>query len=354
MVDAARLHWIFSVPVGIVICMIGLIGNIISICIWRKIMKSKRTGNTATTIYLITLGIVDSGLLVFFLITDTIPANHPALKKTFSYSAFFSYFGYPIFFFFIFASIWVMIGVTVTRFIMVRYPLKAKDWCSPRRAYFGIGATLVCGFIINVPHFFSYRPAEVALGKFELQMSKFGESESAQMYEFWVHCMFLVLVPWATIAILNACIIYSMLTRTKYMQSLDKTGTAKPERHKQDKQMTRMLLIVTFTFLILLALQCITQCFFMLGLGKKIVSWDQDAVNIAFAFAKMGVVINSAINCFLYCFTGSTFRAELVKMFSVSRARYQTSSASTGLSTGLSHMKSSRADTTETFTESKA
>jgi len=110
--------------------------------------------------------------------------------------------------------------------------------------------------------------------------------------------------------------------------------------------MTRVLLTVTFTFLFLLALQCITQCFFMLGVGKKETSWDQNAVDLAFAFAKMGVVINSAINCFLYCFTGSVFRAEVKKMFGFSSKSKYTGYTSTS--------KGQRADTTETFTESKA
>ena len=293
-----------------------------------------------------TLGIIDSGLLFFFLITDTIPANYPSVNQTYSYAAFFSYFGFPIFFFFIVASIWGLVGVTVTRFIMVKFPLKAKDWCSPKRAYIGIGLTLSAAFLINIPHFFNYYPAETN-GAYQLQVTKYGHSKSAQMYEFWVHCMFLVLAPWATIAVLNSLIIHSMLSRTKYMQKLEKKGSSKPDRNKQDRQMTRVLLTVTFSFLLLLALQCITQCFFMLGQGKQSVSWDKNAVSLAYALAKMGVVINSSINCFLYCFTGSIFRNELKKIFS-SRGRYA------AYSTSNSTTKSSRADTTETFDESKA
>jgi len=345
MVEATHLHWIFSVPVGITICLIGLIGNVISICAWYRIMKTKRSGGTATGIYLITLGIVDSGLLFFFLITDSLPANSKTVKNNYSYASFYSYFGFPIFFFFIVASIWIMVGVTVTRFIMVRFPVKAKTWCSTKRAYIGIAATLIPVFIINIPHFFNYRPMKVKDG-YTSQPTEYGSSESAQMYEFWIHCMFMVLVPWATIAVLNAIIIHSMLSRTKYMQGLDKTASSKPERNKQDRQMTRVLLTVTFTFLFLLALQCITQCFFMLGVGKKETSWDQNAVNLAFAFAKMGVVINSAINCFLYCFTGSVFRAEVKKMLGFSAKSKYTGYSST--------TKGQRADTTETFTESKA
>ena len=342
--DADHLHWIFSVPVGITLCLIGLIGNAISICAWYRITKTKRGNGKATGIYLITLGIVSSGLLFFFLITDSLPASSKALKNNYAYASFFSYFGLAFFFFFTVASIWIIVGVTVTRFIMIKFPVKAKDWCSTRRAYIGITATLVSVFIIILPHFFTHRPVKVKDG-YTYNLTKYGSSEFAQMYKFWVHCMVMDLVPWITIAILNSIIIHVLISRTKYMRDLDRARSIKRDRNKQDGQMTRVLLTVTFTFLLLLALPCITQCFFILGDGKEKSSWSHDAVNLAFPFAKMGLVINSAITCFLYCFTGSVFRAEVKKMFGFSHANISSNSTS---------FKMQRGETTDMSAESKA
>jgi len=344
MVDAAHLDWIFNGPVGITICFVGLIGNVISIYAWYRIMKKARSGGTATGIYLITLGIVDSGLLFFFLICCSLPATSKTVEDTYAYAFLFSYFGFPIFSFFIIASIWIMVGVTVTSLIMLRFPFKAKTWCSTKCAYIGIAATLIFVFFINIPYFFNYRPMKVKDG-YTSYPTEYGSSEAALMYEFWVYCMFMVLVPWATIAVLNAIIIYSMLSRTKYMQGLDKTASSKLEPNKQDRQMTRVILTVTFTCLFLRALQCITQCFFMLRIINREICWDQN-VSLAFTFARMDFVINSAINCFLYCFTGSVFRAEVKKMFGFSSKSKYTAYTSTS--------RGQRADTTETFTESKA
>ena len=80
--------------------------------------------------------------------------------------------------------------------------------------------------------------------------------------------MFLVLVPWGSIAILNAWIVTTLLYNSKQFQELERDPNKVAERHKQDKQITRTLLTVTFTFLILLAWQCINQCFFMLKFGE--------------------------------------------------------------------------------------
>ena len=88
------------------------------------------------------------------------------------------------------------------------------------------------------------------------------------------------------------------------------------KQQKQEKQMTRMLLLVTFSFLILLAWQCISQCFFMLGVGKSDPTTNQwNIVNTSFAVAKLGVIINSSINWIFYCLSGTMFRKEMIKMF---------------------------------------
>ena len=81
--------------------------------------------------------------------------------------------------------------------------------------------------------------------------------------------MFLVLFPWGSIAIINAWIISALFYNTKKFRDIEMDPKKVAEREQQDRQITRTLLMVTFTFLILLAWQCINQCFFMLKYGKS-------------------------------------------------------------------------------------
>ena len=78
-----------------------------------------------------------------------------------------------------------------------------------------------------------------------------------------------------------------------------------------------MLIAMTVSFLILLASQCISQCLYMLEHGKlngeETYVWR--LVDKSFAVAKLGVIVNSSINCLLYCITGSIFRMEIKKLF---------------------------------------
>ena len=113
---AQTLHWYSSVPIGIVLSLIGLVGNIISIIIWTRITKStdsRKTRNTGT--YLIVLAVADSLLLVFFLLQDSLKAMIPDVVKSYEFAIFYSYVAFPFFFFFIFASIWLVVSVTYDR-----------------------------------------------------------------------------------------------------------------------------------------------------------------------------------------------------------------------------------------------
>jgi hypothetical protein len=53
----------------------------------------------------------------------------------------------------------------------------------------------------------------------------FGRGVGSQNYEFWVHCMFLVLVPWVTIFTLNMLIIRQVWASGDKM-----SGNTSPEK----------------------------------------------------------------------------------------------------------------------------
>ncbi|XP_065056171.1 G-protein coupled receptor daf-37-like [Rhopilema esculentum] len=328
MATPKQFHWIMSVPVGVIISIFGLIGNAISIIIWKRILKKNFGRNKSTAIYLIALAMADSGLLIFFLLDDTLPKIFPSLLSSISYCYFHCYVGFPFFFYFIASSIWLVVCVTFNRFIMVNFPVKAKDFCSPSRAYLGISITLAFCFFVNIPHFLNFEPSNTDGNDTEcFKPSKYGSSKGAVNYEFWVHCIFLVLAPWASIAFFNGGIIRALQKRA---EQASKKFSKSRDSKEHDQQMTRMLLAVTFTFLVLLAWQCITQCFFMLGYnGRKGEKWDH--VDKAFAFAKLGVIINSSVNFLLYNLSGSMFRKELLTIFGRSPSnKYLSGSSASG------------------------
>lgn len=118
---ARKLHWASSAVMGPTIALLGIIGNVLSIVVWiRKAMRSS-TGN-----YLIALAAVDISVLVLFLLTDSIIYLYPLAAVSPAYGKFYAFVGYPIFYFSVIFSIWMLVAVTVDRFIQVWFPARAK------------------------------------------------------------------------------------------------------------------------------------------------------------------------------------------------------------------------------------
>ena len=138
--------------------------------------------------------------------------------------------------------------------------------CNIKRAVTGLGIITFLCFIINVPHFATFVPVpdrDRNISDDAFKATEYGAGEGSAKYEFWVHCMFLVLAPWATIFVLNMLIIRE-ITKVNRKMKEKRSSEGYEKAKKSESQITRILLTVTFTFLVLIALQCITQCFFML------------------------------------------------------------------------------------------
>ncbi|XP_052796146.1 FMRFamide receptor-like [Mya arenaria] len=297
MATAEMMNYVTSVYVGIIFVIFGVVGNVLSIIVWRRPRMRSSTGT-----YLTGQAVADLCLLIFFFLLNSLQKIAPSVMASSAYGEFFAYIGYPFFFLFVVCSIWFTVGVTVDRYIQVCWITRAKDMCNERRARMGLGViTLLC-FIINAPHFATYEHVTGANPSF--RATEYGSGKGSQNYEFWIHCMILVLVPWATIFTLNMLIIHRVTSMNRQMDS-KRGSSGKDKTRKSEAQLTRLLLTITFTFLVLIAFQCITQCFFMLKAGNHRI------VAEAFSIAQLGIVINSSINFFLYCLSGKRFRKEL-------------------------------------------
>lgn len=118
---AEKMHYITSGFCTPVLMIVGIIGNILSIVVWRK--KSLRS---STGLYLIAQAVNDIGVLVFVFVSDSLPILFPEIKTSYQFGVFHSYIGYPIFYFFVVNSIWTLVGVTVDRYIQVCWITQAK------------------------------------------------------------------------------------------------------------------------------------------------------------------------------------------------------------------------------------
>lgn len=86
--------------------------------------------------------------------------------------------------------------------------------CSNKRVVVGIGIIVFLCFFINIFYFKIYYfilVLDCELDDVVFDFIEFGMIEGSKCYEFWVYCMFLVLVLWLIIFILNMLIIFCVV-----------------------------------------------------------------------------------------------------------------------------------------------
>ncbi|XP_057316816.1 galanin receptor 2a-like [Hydractinia symbiolongicarpus] len=316
------LHWISSVPVSFVICILGLIGNVLCCIVWNRIGKKSETSKSCS-IYLIVLAVGDSGVLLFFLLTTSLQVEFPSVRKTYAYAVLYSWVAYPLMIYFKVYSRWVMIAVTLNRFLVLRFPLQSATFNTRRKTVIVLTVLAVVLVPFVVPFWFYFAPEKRGDG-YKLNKTDFGTGNGGVINQFWVHCVFLILVPFLSILVLNILIIRKLSTRAKKTYSISNKGLTRAKQMKT--QLTKSLLAVTFLFIALLFWQCVSKCFYMLQYGKESRRvWK--IVDGNFALSKIGLVLNSSINTLIYSVIGTRFRNEVRRLFCCSGGAYTQSPA---------------------------
>lgn len=310
-----HLHYINSVFIGPFLCFPGMLANILSLFVWNRPGMKSSTGR-----WLSGLAVADFCVLLSFIVCDSVQAWDKDLKTRYWYGLFFSYIAYPFRFWAFICSIWFTVGVTIDRYIMVCWITRVKLYCSEKRANLGLMLITINCFLINTPHFFWFIPVDVnsSDNKFSnitvgaedaMKLSDFGKGSGGHFYEVWIHCIMLIVIPWVTVLAMNIQIIHQIYTSNKNMED-KKTTQAMRKSKDSEQQITRILLAITFTFLLFIGIQCLGQC---LAVTKPPgTSWF--VINSYYAFAKTGMLYNSSLNFIFYCMNGTRFRNELKNM----------------------------------------
>lgn len=208
-------HWLSNVPLGTTICVTGIIGNIISVYIWRRIAGKSHQFCHSTAIYLFALGIVDIILLTLFFLTESLSTAAPSVKTSWTYAVAHAWILYPLLGIFTVASIWIIVGVTVNRWVLITFPLQSRALYTTKNTFIGLAAITLFASFVNVPHWFKYTAVKGVNGTAFINLTKYGSSDAYMRYELWGHCIVLVLVPWLTIAVLNVLMVKTLRNRMK-------------------------------------------------------------------------------------------------------------------------------------------
>ncbi|XP_013380316.1 thyrotropin-releasing hormone receptor [Lingula anatina] len=325
---AADVLWKIMPPLLIVM---GTFGNCLSLAVMtRKSMRATPIG-----IYLATLSVADLVVLWVGLMRHLLSSFDVADIREFSVfscqmTKFLTYFSMDF-------AAYILVAVSVERYIAVCQPEKASTLCTIKRsvAVLAIIAVLIAAKTLHV---FWTRGNEYQLVGNETVLVRVCGYPNESYRFFWKHvlpwiifCVY-VIGPFATMLVLNILIINGLYNLEKRRfhrngNAPDKWGSdsrssngllgsqsqSKNERarHAYTKSLTIMLLSVTIAFLVLSIpgfINRLLQSYWKRKIGDP---HEKAKFELTQAVVLILNYANHSINFFLYCLTGRRFREEL-------------------------------------------
>ena len=311
--DILNLHpeYRWSISLGLyvlpIIIILGTFGNFMSFAVMmRRTMKK-----SSTCFYITMIAVTDQMVLIFsgmhrwltVLIKWDAMVASPASCKILNFLIYFSFQ----------LSAWLLVAMTIERFIAIQFPLKAAKYATVSRAKKVSLLLLIILIVIN-SHFF-------------WTISIHGDycSPREDFYDFhddifpWIDAALYSIVPFLVLLVFNILIIRANRSamnfrRTIRRQSLSAGGDKGQETVNFFHKLTVMLLSVSFAFLLTSAPKVILFIvrFDYFDFSGPSIDFQRVALYLLVSrITDLFIHITHAINFFLYCITGERFRKEL-------------------------------------------
>ena len=337
---AGRLLFLIASPT---MSVAGLVGNVLT----AMVMLQKHNRKSSSCVYMAMLGVTDMASNMVYLLWNSIgkglmayaytPTNHKGVCMAFWYLGSST----------VLSSTFVLTAMTIDRFVAIRWPMRALELCTARRAKWMCGVAIVLGFVCKLPYIWLTKPVG------ESDCLPFGntENELIRVY-YWINTSLGCYIPFLSLLTLNILIIRALgvKQRQKYIQeggisrgqqqsvhvtctsgrlTADvncsdhstsreaekatinfKSSKGKGVSQRTNSSVTVMLLLVSFAFVILVAPLYLFYVVYMIKSNTS----SPMAFAVYYFTSQVTLALfqlNSAINFYLYCISGTKFRKDL-------------------------------------------
>ena len=360
------------------IFVIGLIGNSLSVLVFSRSSLRHRS----CAVYFLALAITDIASLSSSFV-DTVLPSFNSLILTIK-SEFICKLNPLVIYFTADLSNFLLAAASIDRAVSIQWPVKARRFCQARVAiYIIVGMSIFLllinghifwGFeIVNKTDYLACRPSS-NLTVYRTNATTMTYERFYQIFDS-LDMLFAVMVPFIVMLICNIIILIRVLTSRRSIRSIVTTTIQSKKfrkRHDKEKQLTVMLLgsaAGSFSLSLSLSLSRSNQwtrrrllsllAFLVFTLPTEIndtvrafrpeaPSESGGAMGLMTAIVIAMGQFNHAIHFYIYTLTGGVFRAELVKLFTVSKLnvwKSQTKSLShRQITTDRSHLRTELID----------
>ncbi|CAH1783616.1 unnamed protein product [Owenia fusiformis] len=312
-----------------VILPFGLVGNLLAFLV----MTRKQSRQKSTCIYMAVLSVTDT-VSLFILLYHWIVTNFVQLPITEYHNdincKILSYISQVTTEY----GVSVIIAMTIDRYIAVKYPIHSVTWCSLKRTR----RILVIGIIIlsiyNIP-------IPWMSGSVEWDIcATFNTQDDFTAAYSWIYIIFGSVFPVVALMCFNTLIIRSIRDQSKKILNLrvgqghsrsqsnasndsrlirqsskETWGLSRGDIHSRQRQLTLMLLLVTFTFILLTLPQYIRYTLYV-TLDYHSSAKLYALYTLIYHISNKLWFTNCAVNFYLYCLVGEKFRRDLKTLFS--------------------------------------
>ena len=235
------------------------------------------------------------------------------------------------------ASTLFIVAMTFERFYSIIMPHKAASFNTVKRAKIRILFVVLFSVLFNIPHF-------VVTSHQEWLCLPFGNAVAMEKsyfkFYYWFSLVVQFVIPFVLLLTMNSVIIHTLRKRSdlglRKVESKSKY-TEDKQMKSNDKQIYLILLLVTFSFLIL---STPGYVFYIINLLMDFTKTPKAFAGY-YLFSNVAQklnVTNYGINFFLYVISGKKFRTDLMNIFRVNNYKRndETSNFSKTVETSIS------------------
>ena len=326
----------FMMSVGVTgsLCIFGIVGNILTLLVFRNFSKDssdKRTKSSAPLL-LSALAISDFALLFSLYIVKSIPSF---ISFTKIYPKFFvSYFFY---FLMIYGwnvvdvsqcvNTWITVLVTMHRFIAIVSPHKAAIYCTYRKARLHLMISCIVIILFEIPIFFDYEVGTIRVSASEII---YVAVHRAQVHNYWYQVVYkttlyyviMYIVPWFVLAVMTVYLVKAVKQAQLFRSQMGNN------MNQQDntEDITTSLIAVVVTSLVCRPWEPVRRIFVAInkgtrGCGHYYFYFEE--------FPSLTAAVNSSANFILYCLFLKRFPQTLREVFMTKKTKPNIHSAAT-------------------------
>ena len=207
-------------------------------------------------------------------------------------------------------SSWLLVLISLERFIAVFYPLKVRLYCTMKRMYVSVFVLTIIAFVVSIPFFFT---CSIKVTNIMHTCSIKLHGPSYDFIILFVLGCFYSFFPFCIVTAVNVSIIIKMRRQRAFLMTLQRQNIRQPS-FSQNTSLVTMMVAVCLVFAITsfpasVILMTTYGCRFFKG--EFCISLDGWLFSMSLVLDE----INHSVNFFLYCISGSVFRNAFCNIF---------------------------------------